>query len=136
MRVVDGDGHIFEDSPAIARFLPADYRVQRTPDRWFPPGDHFHAFIGETPPGSFRQVGPDGWLEFLDDVAIDAAVLYPTGGLAYGKVFHLDSDISLSTDPVITFGFVPGERGALTVRVKDSTDATWEHSFELPPAGA
>ncbi len=96
MRVVDGDGHIFEDSPAIARFLPADYRVQRTPDRWFPPGDHFHAFIGETPPGSFRQVGPDGWLEFLDDVAIDAAVLYPTGGLAYGKGFHLDWAIALA----------------------------------------
>ena len=53
-----------------------------------------------------------------------------------GQVFHLDSDISLSTDPVITFGFVPGEKGALTVTVKDSNNASWEHSFELPPAGA
>ena len=96
MRVVDGDGHIFEDSQAMARFLPADYRVQRVPDRWFPPLDQFHAFIGETPPGSFRQVGPDGWIEFLDDVGIDATVLYPTGGLAYGKVFHLDWAIALA----------------------------------------
>jgi sulfur-oxidizing protein SoxY len=53
-----------------------------------------------------------------------------------GQVFHLDSDISLSTDPVITFGFVPGEKGTLTVTVKDSRNATWEHSFELPPADA
>lgn len=53
-----------------------------------------------------------------------------------GQVFHLDSDISLSSDPVITFGFVPQEKGALAVTVKDSQNATWEHSFALPPAGA
>jgi sulfur-oxidizing protein SoxY len=49
------------------------------------------------------------------------------------QVFHLDSDISLSADPVITFGFVPPEKGALTVTVKDSQNATWTHRFPLPP---
>ena len=96
MRVIDGDGHIFEDNEALAQYLPADYkRPRRTPDRWFPPLDRFHSFIGETPPGSFRQVGPDGWMEFMEDVGIETAVLYPTGGLAYGNVFHLDWAIAL-----------------------------------------
>jgi uncharacterized protein len=96
MRVIDGDGHICEDNDAIARHFPADYpRPARTPDRWFPPLDRFHAFIGQTPPGSFQRVGPDGWLEFMEDVGIETAVLYPTAGLAYGNVFHLDSAIVL-----------------------------------------
>lgn len=47
-------------------------------------------------------------------------------------IFHLDSDISMSTDPVITFGFVPKAKGQLKVVVKDSKDATFDHSFDIP----
>ena len=50
-----------------------------------------------------------------------------------GNVFHLDSDISLSTDPVITFGFVPKDKGTMTVVVKDSQNTVWQHSFQMPP---
>ncbi|HVA23652.1 MAG TPA: amidohydrolase family protein [Chloroflexota bacterium] len=96
MRIVDGDGHVMEDSAVIAKFLPAPYNSRTDVARWFPPLDHFHAFIGQTPPGSFRNVGPDGWLEFLDDVGIESTVLYTTGGLAYGKIFHLDWAIALA----------------------------------------
>lgn len=97
MRVIDGDGHICEDSQALERYLPADFpRPARLPDRWFPPLDRFHAFIGQTPPGSFRQVGPEGWLEFMEDVGIETAVLYPTHGLAFGNVFHRDWAIALA----------------------------------------
>jgi len=49
-----------------------------------------------------------------------------------GSVFHLDSDISMSTDPVITFGFVPQAKGQLKVVVKDSKDATFDQSFDIP----
>lgn len=49
-----------------------------------------------------------------------------------GKVFHVDSDISLSTDPVITFGFVPQAKGQMTVTVQDSNNATFNHSFDVP----
>jgi uncharacterized protein len=94
-RIVDGDGHIMEDSAGITRFLPAPYN-QRTNPRWFPPLDHFHAFIGETPPGSFRQVGVDGWVEFMEDVGLEKAVLYTTQGLAVGKIFHADWAIALT----------------------------------------
>jgi len=53
-----------------------------------------------------------------------------------GSIFHLDSDISMSTDPVITFGFVPKAKGQLKVVVKDSKDATFDHSFDIPGSGA
>jgi sulfur-oxidizing protein SoxY len=53
-----------------------------------------------------------------------------------GSIFHLDSDISMSTDPVITFGFVPKTKGQLKVVVKDSKDATFDHSFDVPGSGA
>ena len=52
-----------------------------------------------------------------------------------GSIFHLDSDISMSTDPVITFGFVPQAKGQLKVVVRDSKDATFDHSFAVPADG-
>ena len=51
-----------------------------------------------------------------------------------GSIFHLDSDISLSTDPVITFGFVPQAKGQMKIVVRDSKDATFDHSFDVPGA--
>lgn len=49
-----------------------------------------------------------------------------------GQIFHMDADISLSTDPVITFGFVPHEKGQMKVVAQDSSNATFNHSFDLP----
>ena len=51
-----------------------------------------------------------------------------------GSVFHLDSDISMSTDPVITFGFLPQTKGQMKVVVRDSKDVTFDHSFDVPAA--
>ncbi len=51
-----------------------------------------------------------------------------------GSIFHLDSDISLSTDPVITFGFLPQAKGQMKIVVRDSKDATFDHSFDVPGA--
>lgn len=53
-----------------------------------------------------------------------------------GSIFHLDSDISMSTDPVITFGFVPQAKGQLKVVVRDSKDTTFDHSFNVPADGS
>lgn len=53
-----------------------------------------------------------------------------------GSIFHLDSDISMSTDPVITFGFVPQAKGQLKVVVRDSKDATFDRSFDVPGNGS
>jgi sulfur-oxidizing protein SoxY len=48
------------------------------------------------------------------------------------SIFHLDSDISMSTDPVITFGFVPKAKGQMKVVVRDSKDATFNRTFDVP----
>ena len=55
--------------------------------------------------------------------------------VTYGgtKVFDLDADISLSEDPAITFGFLPNGPGPLDVRVEDSRQTVWTHSFTVPP---
>jgi len=52
------------------------------------------------------------------------------------SIFHLDSDISMSTDPVITFGFVPKSKGQMKIVVRDSKDATFDGTFEVPGEGA
>jgi predicted TIM-barrel fold metal-dependent hydrolase len=97
MKVIDGDGHVFEDNDELGKFLPDDLRRTLPSDRWFPPLDHFHAFIGQTPPGSFRRdTGANEWIEFMEDVGIDSAVLYTTSGLAVGKIFHVDWAIALT----------------------------------------
>ena len=51
-----------------------------------------------------------------------------------GKVLHIDSDISLSTDPVISFGFVPRAKGQLKIAVRDSKDQSFERSFDVGAA--
>ena len=58
--------------------------------------------------------------------------------VSYGgaQVFHLDSDISMSTDPAITFGFVPHGHGELNVVVRDSTGAVFDKAFEIPAQGS
>src|SRR5947208_10333549 len=86
--IVDGDGHVMEDWDSLLQYMPEPYvKSGRFRGRIFPPLDHLHsASLFQLVPGAFRQVGVDGWLEFMDDVGIERAVLYTTGGLAFGKV--------------------------------------------------
>jgi sulfur-oxidizing protein SoxY len=49
-------------------------------------------------------------------------------------VLHVESDIALSTDPVISFGFVPRKPGHLQVVVEDSEGRRFEHGFDVPSA--
>ncbi|HKZ73693.1 MAG TPA: quinoprotein dehydrogenase-associated SoxYZ-like carrier [Steroidobacteraceae bacterium] len=51
-------------------------------------------------------------------------------------VLRVESDIALSTDPVITFGFVPRAEGPLKVVVRDSGNMNFERSFEVPVSDA
>ena len=50
------------------------------------------------------------------------------------KVFDLDTDISLASNPVINFDFVPIGNGPLTVAVTDSEHGHWEKSVPVPAA--
>lgn len=88
--IVDGDGHVMEDQAAMARYIPEPYAEMQRGGAVFPPLDHLHIAGGKTPKGAFRQVGPDGWSEFLEDLGFKATVLYPTAGLAYGRIVNRD----------------------------------------------
>jgi sulfur-oxidizing protein SoxY len=48
------------------------------------------------------------------------------------EVFTADTDISISEDPSIRFGFTPQVEGMLEVYVKDSKGRTFSHSMKLP----
>ncbi|HXG52175.1 MAG TPA: amidohydrolase family protein [candidate division Zixibacteria bacterium] len=93
-RIIDGDGHVIEDNAAIAARMSSPYReIALRKGVIFPPLDHLHTGRAvETPPQRDQRppVGPQGWLDFLDDVGIDWTVLYPTVALAYGKIVSLD----------------------------------------------
>ena len=48
------------------------------------------------------------------------------------QVFHMDADISLATDPVITFGFLPTQKGQMKVVAQDSSNVSFDHTFDIP----
>ncbi len=51
------------------------------------------------------------------------------------KVFDLDTDISLSSNPVITFAFTPTGESELKVAVTDSAKGHWEKAVVVPAPG-
>lgn len=108
VKVVDGDGHVLEDSAGIIERMPSPYReVKQAEDvagsiqsrDIFPPLDHLHAGTAfETPPLRDRRppAGPKQWQSFLDDVGIERTVLYPTLGLSYGRIVSLDYAVAVT----------------------------------------
>src|ERR1043166_5111967 len=96
-KIIDGDGHVVEDHSEISARMPAPYRERLGSARGpYPPNDHLHAANAHVlPPGAFAKVGREGWLDFMEDVGLASAVLYPTNGLAYGR----EADILHKIDP-------------------------------------
>jgi uncharacterized protein len=89
--IVDGDGHVLEDLPAICDFLPSPYRERGPfgPSRLFPPLDHLHGQPVKLLPDAFgggKPVGVAEWRAFMEYTGVEQAVLYPTWGLAYGRM--------------------------------------------------
>ena len=93
-KIIDADGHVAEDSAAIIERMPQAYRDKAREHSFnpFPPFDHLHAgHLIDMPPGAFnRKVGPKEWLAFLDEVGVEATVLYPTAGVASANIVNLD----------------------------------------------
>jgi predicted TIM-barrel fold metal-dependent hydrolase len=96
-RIVDGDGHVLEDKEAIKKHLPREWQDNTTTRTLgvFPHLDHLHHVLARNPPGAFQDPSPSGWVRFLDALGFDAAVLYPTDGLAFGKM--IDVDLAIGT---------------------------------------
>jgi hypothetical protein len=80
--IIDGDGHVIEDTKAIINYMPQSYRDKYETHPFFnpfPPLDHLHsANMHDFPPGAFNKVGPAGWVDFLEDVGIEKTVLAAT----------------------------------------------------------
>lgn len=93
--VVDGDGHVLEKMGEIIDFMPSG-AIKREPRSLFPPFDHFHADPIRYPrglEGPRRNGDAQEWMEFLDEVAIAKAALYPTEALSYGKIQNADTAV-------------------------------------------
>ena len=89
---VDADGHVLEDLAALQRRIPRSYAEHfDTPvASLVPPLDHLHAQPMIVRGVSRQAVGVDKWLAFLDEVELEATVLYPSHGLSYGKITNYD----------------------------------------------
>lgn len=51
-------------------------------------------------------------------------------------VFHLDTDISMSTNPAITFRFIARDRGEVKVVARDSSNTVFTRVFAVPGQGS
>lgn len=95
-RIIDGDGHVMEDLPAIIERMDPSLRspVFRDP---FPPLDHLHGANKHfLPEGAFQPAEYDEWVDFLDTVGLESTILYTTRGLAFGKILNKDWAIDLA----------------------------------------
>jgi len=98
LKIIDGDGHIFEDGEAIARHFPYKSVGGRLRSGVFPLNSHIQYSLTRTPPGAFattpdgrfQNPGPEGWLEFMDEIGFDHAVLFPTAGQRIGRIVDRD----------------------------------------------
>ena len=90
-RVIDADGHVFE-APAIADYIEEPYQSQsnfRRQARLWPTLDGHHFGLGFRSSGAFgggKSIGPEQWLDFLDEADLEFSVLYPTAGLGMGLI--------------------------------------------------
>ncbi len=98
--ILDGDGHVIESLEGINKLMPEVYHAPFKAGHPFykPFGqlDHMHqTSLLDFMPGSFNFLtGPKEWQEFAGKVGVDASVLYPTWGLAIGKI----TDVQFSVD--------------------------------------
>lgn len=89
-RFVDADGHVLEDMEDVRSFVDPTWGNGSGGASLVPSLDQFHTPSDGTPrtPGTFIPAPADRWLEFLDRTNTEYTVLYPTTGLAYGRVAY------------------------------------------------
>lgn len=56
----------------------------------FPAFDHIHFLEGGEKRSRTATVGPQEWVNFLDETGIDWTVVYPTAGLVVGRIIAED----------------------------------------------
>jgi predicted TIM-barrel fold metal-dependent hydrolase len=73
-------------------------RTQQGTRGLFPPLDSLHTMFRDQPAilEGRGRVGPSEWLAFMADVGIDAAVLFPSGGLAVGRIPYPEVAVAIT----------------------------------------
>ncbi len=84
MQIIDADGHINDHASGdeIARFMPEGNRMAKL----FPEFDHLHFRYLKQNRRATGNPTADDWNAFLDKTGISWTVLYPTAGLAVGRI--------------------------------------------------
>ena len=84
MQIIDADGHINDHAcgDEIATYMPAGNQMARV----FPEFDHLHfRYLKQNRRNTGNPTAED-WTNFLDKTGISWTVLYPTAGLAVGRI--------------------------------------------------
>jgi len=84
MEIIDADGHINDHAcgEEIARYMPKGNQLSRP----FPELDHLHFRYLKQNRRNTGNPTPEDWTDFLDKTGISWTVLYPTAGLAVGRI--------------------------------------------------
>jgi hypothetical protein len=88
-RYYDADEYVIERDGDVHEFLEQPFRGVRTGA--LPSLDRFHTPNSSSlrrRAGTFEPADANRWLELLKKMAIEWTVLYPTDGLAYGRVIY------------------------------------------------
>jgi predicted TIM-barrel fold metal-dependent hydrolase len=84
MQIIDADGHIndYACGDEIAKYMPKGNQMSRL----FPEFDHLHFRYLKQNRRPTGNPSAGEWIEFLDQTGISCTVLYPTAGLAIGRI--------------------------------------------------
>ena len=88
MQIIDADGHVNDHAcgDEIAAYMPAGNQMAKL----FPEFDHLHFRYLKQHRRATGNPSQQDWTRFLDDTEIAWTVLYPTAGLAVGRIMAPD----------------------------------------------
>ena len=87
-KVIDADGHIYENHEEIEEYFEGKYRGMRRARAYplFPSLDGWPRGLGAGRPDKVTETKPEDVIKFVDNMGLESTVLYPTAALAIGLV--------------------------------------------------
>jgi len=87
-KVIDADGHIYENHEEIEEYFEGKYRGMRRARAYslFPSLDGWPRGLGAGRPDKVTETRPEDVIRFVDNMGLESTVLYPTAALAIGLV--------------------------------------------------
>lgn len=87
-KVIDADGHIYENHEEIEEFFEGKYRGMRRARAYalFPSLDGWPRGLGAGRPDKVTETRPEDVTRFVESMGLECTVLYPTAALAIGLV--------------------------------------------------